>query len=175
MCRVCWRYLLLHARIVMHMNFKLLFLFTLFSISNQLAAQVIYKCTENGIDVITDKPCANAVKIGSYNLTSNTADYPPSSSYGDAFSKYLDLIYANMQKIEIGMSKDNFLALFPIPKDPLLKGLRPANSEIKYSVYFLKVNRTKTASGVREQWVFDGGSTRKYYYFDDGFLTAIQD
>ncbi|WP_119460645.1 hypothetical protein [Rhodospirillaceae bacterium SYSU D60014] len=33
------------------------------------------------------------------------------------------------------------------------------------------VNRTTTAHGVREQWVYGSGS---YLYFDDGSLTAIQ-
>lgn len=33
-----------------------------------------------------------------------------------------------------------------------------------------KINRTTRASGVSEQWVYDGG----YLYFDNGVLTAIQ-
>jgi hypothetical protein len=33
-----------------------------------------------------------------------------------------------------------------------------------------KVNRTTTAGGVHEQWVYDGG----YLYFQDGILTSIQ-
>lgn len=33
-----------------------------------------------------------------------------------------------------------------------------------------KVNRTTTANGVREQWVYDGG----YLYFSNGVLTTIQ-
>lgn len=33
-----------------------------------------------------------------------------------------------------------------------------------------KVNRTTTARGVREQWVYDGG----YLYFEDGILTTVQ-
>jgi hypothetical protein len=35
----------------------------------------------------------------------------------------------------------------------------------------LSVNRTRTASGVREQWVYGGGN---YLYFDDGRLSGIQ-
>ena len=34
------------------------------------------------------------------------------------------------------------------------------------------VNRTVTASGVREQWVYPG---YEYLYFEDGRLVAIQD
>jgi len=118
------------------LNIKLIIVCILISLPNQLVAQVIYKCTENGKEVITDKPCTNGVKLGSYSIASNNADYSASSSYGEAFSKYQDLIYKNMEQIRIGMSRDDFLSLFPIPKDPLLKGLRPANPEIKYSVYF---------------------------------------
>lgn len=33
------------------------------------------------------------------------------------------------------------------------------------------VNRTTTANGVREQWVYDGGG---YLYFENGTLTSIQ-
>lgn len=32
------------------------------------------------------------------------------------------------------------------------------------------INRTETAYGVREQWVYDRG----YLYFEDGYLTSIQ-
>jgi len=34
-----------------------------------------------------------------------------------------------------------------------------------------KVNRTITANGTREQWVYDNGG---YLYIDNGILTAIQ-
>ena len=34
----------------------------------------------------------------------------------------------------------------------------------------LKINRTTSASGVHEQWVYIGG----YLYFDNGILTSIQ-
>lgn len=33
------------------------------------------------------------------------------------------------------------------------------------------INRTTTARGTREQWVYGG---RNYLYFEDGFLTTIQ-
>lgn len=49
-------------------------------------------------------------------------------------------------------------------KDQVLYGTRwgrPAN-----------VRRTTTASGQREQWVYDVG---RYLYFDNGVLTMIQD
>lgn len=36
------------------------------------------------------------------------------------------------------------------------------------------VNRTTTARGVREQWVY-GDRARRYIYFVDGVVTAIQD
>lgn len=34
------------------------------------------------------------------------------------------------------------------------------------------VNKTKTAYGTNEQWIYSGN---RYLYFDDGELTAIQD
>lgn len=37
------------------------------------------------------------------------------------------------------------------------------------------VNRTVTARGQREQWVYRTGRWSAYLYFDDGVLTTIQD
>ena len=37
------------------------------------------------------------------------------------------------------------------------------------------INRTTTAYGVREQWVYGGVGNRRYYYFENGILTTIQD
>lgn len=37
------------------------------------------------------------------------------------------------------------------------------------------VNRTVTEYGTHEQWVYDNGVKNKYFYFDDGVLTAMQD
>lgn len=37
------------------------------------------------------------------------------------------------------------------------------------------INRTTTAYGVREQWVYGAVGNRKYYYFENGILTTIQD
>jgi hypothetical protein len=54
------------------------------------------------------------------------------------------------QGVSIGMSKDDVLAS---------SWGKPRS-----------VNRTVTASGVHEQWVYRGG----YLYFEDGVLTAIQ-
>ena len=34
-----------------------------------------------------------------------------------------------------------------------------------------KINRTETANGVREQWVYPNN---KYLYFEDGYLVSIQ-
>lgn len=38
-----------------------------------------------------------------------------------------------------------------------------------------EINRTTTARGTREQWVFRYGYSAKYLYFDDGVLVTIQD
>ena len=37
------------------------------------------------------------------------------------------------------------------------------------------VNRTRTARGMREQWVYGSIRNRRYIYFEDGIVTAIQD
>lgn len=36
------------------------------------------------------------------------------------------------------------------------------------------VNRTTTARGTREQWVYGDIGSRRYVYFEDGVVTAIQ-
>jgi hypothetical protein len=36
------------------------------------------------------------------------------------------------------------------------------------------INRTETARGVSEQWVFPGPNGQAYLYFDNGILTSIQ-
>jgi len=56
------------------------------------------------------------------------------------------------RKVHIGMTKEQVKASWGPP---------------------YKVNRTVTAYGTREQWVYRG-FTSGYVYFDDGVVTAIQ-
>ncbi len=99
-----------------------------------------------------------------------------SSTRSAAYSKYSALIRKNMAGIYIGMSKNDFLALFPLPRDPLLKDLLTPRSEITYSIHMIKrVSRTTTASGVTEQWACKVGSDDAYYYFTKDILRSIQD
>lgn len=54
-----------------------------------------------------------------------------------------------------------------------MRGAGPSNEWLAWTP---KINRTTTAAGDQEQWVFGAGfGTPKYLYFDDGILTAIQD
>lgn len=68
-------------------------------------------------------------------------------------AKFGDIVYSRLQKGEIwiGMTRDMILEMKGYPKD---------------------INRTTTNSNVHEQWVYDKG---RYYYFDNGKLTAWQD
>jgi hypothetical protein len=36
-------------------------------------------------------------------------------------------------------------------------------------------HKTETARGVHEQWVYEESPPHRYLYFDDGYLTGIQD
>lgn len=139
----------------------------------------IYKCNDNGKVIFSDQPCGdNEVKTKYKFQPKNKSSYERISeeitARRNAVSEYYDFIIKNMEQIYIGMPRSEFLALFPPPTHPLLKGMRPANPEIKYSVTILKVNKTTTASGVREQWICDLGG-KKYYYFRDGLLRTIHD
>lgn len=58
--------------------------------------------------------------------------------------------------IRIGMTKEQFLAVYKKPAFP-----------------YDSINRTVTRYGVREQWCYD--SPREYFYFENGILTSWQD
>lgn len=57
-------------------------------------------------------------------------------------------------RLRIGMTANELLGLLGTPVD---------------------VNRTTTAYGVHEQWIYEHGGVRSYYYLEDGKLTAWQD
>lgn len=57
-------------------------------------------------------------------------------------------------RIRIGMSREEVRASWGAPND---------------------INRTVTANNVSEQWVYGSIRNRRYAYFDNGLLTAIQD
>lgn len=63
-----------------------------------------------------------------------------------------------MNGIKIGMTSDDFLFC--------------------YKAYPDKINTTRTAQGIQEQWVYRKsyhGIDAYYFYFNNGILTAIQD
>ena len=66
--------------------------------------------------------------------------------------KKADLRTENPKEVRIGMTKEEVLK----------EGWGRPND----------INKTTTAYGVSEQWVYSG---YKYLYFEDGILTAIQD
>lgn len=61
-----------------------------------------------------------------------------------------------------------------IPPEKLAPQIGMSEQEVIYSKWGLPkhVNKTTTTSGVNEQWVYDH---HKYIYFENGFVTAIQD
>jgi hypothetical protein len=53
-------------------------------------------------------------------------------------------------------------------------GMTAAEARASWGVPSGGVNRTATASGTHEQWVYNHFWPQGYLYFDDGVLTAIQ-
>jgi len=76
--------------------------------------------------------------------------------------KYLTTVYGKEKaqliiegKVHVGMTKNEALESWGTPSD---------------------INKTTTAYGVREQWVYRGRNyARKYLYFDNGVLKTIQE
>jgi hypothetical protein len=156
-----------------------LFLVLCFTCTLTVHATEIYKCNDNGKIIFSDQPCSKNAIQTKYKVQPKTkSNYEriseETSAKSIAVSEYYDFIRKNMEQIYIGMPRSEFLGLFPPPTNPLLDGMRPANPAIKYSVAILKVNKTTTAKGIREQWICDLGG-RSYYYFVDGILRTIQD
>jgi len=64
----------------------------------------------------------------------------------------------------------------PLPQKPAVIGMTPeqVTTETNWG-HPTHVNRTITAAGVREQWVYRNAANRsQYLYFVNGKLTAIQ-
>lgn len=63
-----------------------------------------------------------------------------------------------------------------LPQKPAVIGMTPEQVQTETNWgYPTQVNRTVTANGVREQWVYRDASYRsQYLYFVNGKLTAIQ-
>lgn len=64
----------------------------------------------------------------------------------------------------------------PLPQNPAVLGMTPEQVTTQTNWgHPTHVNRTITAAGVREQWVYRNAANRsQYLYFVNGKLTAIQ-
>lgn len=86
-------------------------------------------------------------------------------SIGDTYtnSDYFD----ETEYSRLYLQPDDYVA----PKEPEI-GM--TTEEVKNSTWGkpTKINKTTTKYGVHEQWVYSSG---KYIYFDDGFVTSIQE
>jgi tetratricopeptide (TPR) repeat protein len=89
--------------------------------------------------------------------------------------KYIDMIPSNIYD---SLRIKNQIIPKPAPPVPPILRLDPqigmTADEVRNSSWGspLKINRTTTAYGVSEQWVY---SDYRYIYLDDGIVTAIQD
>lgn len=135
------------------------------------------KCTEaNGKVTYQDGPCAPGT--GRKSDAARTSPEQVSAAHRRAMSKRWDE-YMRQQREE--------LAKKPIPKEALNQGpsgfgapkKRPeprigmsADEVIDARGKPDSINRTTTADGVYEQWVYRSG---KYIYLDNGKVRAIQD
>lgn len=87
-----------------------------------------------------------------------TSEEPPPPAYGPGRTSYERFIpeldrAANAGEVRIGMTPAQVRRAWGEPYD---------------------VNRTRTAAGTSEQWVY-GSTGRRFVYFRDGNVTAIQD
>ena len=98
-------------------------------------------------------------------LERNDLSSPFKEEYEKLFTKYKDTEEYKYAKELQNIDYDELII-----KRPEI-GMTP-NEVIEIWGNPIDINRTKTKYGTSEQWVFLGG---KYVYFDDGFVTAIQD
>jgi hypothetical protein len=144
-------------------------------VAGQSCLAGIYKCPVNGKTVYQDAPCdaaqpqAGKIKVTTPVLgnaapasatsqeqatdtprpsaTGGVTPPPTAPSRANSMSSSLDSLTASEA---IGMSAESALQRFGQPR---------------------KINRSTTASGVREQWVYADG---QYVYVENGRVTAIQ-
>lgn len=134
----------------------------------------IYKCQVNGKTVYQDGPCdavqpqAGKIKVTTPELNSGTSASGPSQPQSTYTPPSSAAPTAGLRTAPAGaISMSGSL-------DELTSGNGigiSAESALKRFGRPQKVNRTTTASGVREQWVYDDG---QYVYVENGRVTAIQ-
>lgn len=76
----------------------------------------------------------------------------------------------------IGIAAMLSACVAPLPQNPAVIGMTPEQvmTETNWGKP-TQINRTTTANGIREQWVYRNAANRsQYLYFVNGKLTAIQ-
>ncbi|MEO3355780.1 hypothetical protein [Acinetobacter haemolyticus] len=110
----------------------------------------VHQCKVNGSVVFQDKPCAGTGKtIG-------------------------DKIREERNNVDTRTSTQNIRDQYLAKPEPYI-GMTVAEAEKSRWGLPSKVNRTTTATGVNEQWVFRRSSGDKYLYFRGGKLTSISE
>lgn len=110
----------------------------------------VYQCKVGGNLVYQDKPCA-----GSTEQTKQIRE--KQNAYKNAQEK------REREKAEWNAKGD--------PK----VGMTATQTEKTTWGYPDKINKSTSATGVSEQWVYRRGNSSKYLYFQNGKLTTIQD
>ncbi|UTO20610.1 hypothetical protein NGC85_05880 [Acinetobacter sp. Z1] len=110
----------------------------------------VYQCKVGGSLVYQDKPCA-----GSNEQTKQIRE--KQNAYKNAQEK------REREKAEWNAKGE--------PK----VGMTATQAEKTTWGYPDKINKSTSATGVSEQWVYRRGNSSKYLYFQNGKLTTIQD
>lgn len=120
------------------------------------ASAGVFRCQVNGETVYSDKPCADdAEEVRVHRSPDMSA---PSGLRPGEVAEYerirLEELVAR-RRVAVGMTPDQVTRSWGTPNH---------------------VNRTVTALGVREQWVYDRGRTRaQYVYITDGKVSSLSD
>ncbi|MFW1807586.1 DUF4124 domain-containing protein [Acinetobacter ursingii] len=125
----------------------LLLCFMLFSFP---AMAQIYQCKTSTGQVFQDKPCAGSKELENKVRKAQSEERARKAAYERQQAEYESRI-----EPKIGMTSG-----------------QAENSTWGYPD---DVNKTTTASGVHEQWVYRRMYKSKYLYFQNGILTSIQD
>jgi len=133
----------------------------LFLVSNA-GAGTLYKCEVGGSVTYQDAPC-NAGKSSEVTLSlakkRQKEVEKQSGNNRDVMVKVFSAVPAWKEAID----RKTVLLGMPRTLAHLIKG-DPTS-----------VNRTTTARGTREQWVYRSGSSASYIYIQDGQVVALQD
>jgi hypothetical protein len=145
----------------------------------QVFATTVYKCTIDGVLSFSDHPCGNnsekievatrdtgktkydkyraQLRKESVKLSADIAQLNKDLVRLDAeIAQDYKNISANKHLLRIGLSESDFLSILGVTKKAF------------------RVNKTITVNGNKEQWIYGSSGNRTYYYFNNGYLTAIQ-